>query len=280
MQSRAAGQLRIVYHSARNGYSNLASERPMGTTDKEMFNNCSISSGGYSGKTNSSKLLECKVKVPRTMKPPILIYYGLGQFYQNFVTYIKSEVPKELAGKQVSESMREFKCRGKHTREKDGKQIVPCGSKATSLFTDRLEITGMTIDRTDVAWPSDVARYNNPSDYPQRPNTMWMKDMFPEIVDASLGVKTEAFATWMRPAALGRVWNNYGWLNEELKEGDELKLKINSHFETPDGSSKMFVLTQRNRLGGRHDGLAVAFMLCGCICFGMASMACFIKPKP
>jgi len=272
--SEQAAQIRVVYNESEHGFSNLASERPMGTRDEEIFKTCKPAGNPKQMATDTK--LTCKVKVPRDMKSPILVYYGIGTFYQNFATYIKSEVPSELVGKKASDSVREFRCRGEHTRERSGKQIVPCGEKATSLFNDRIDIEGNEIDRTNVAWPSDVARYHNPKDYLDRPKTMWMNDLFPKVVNKTLGVQTEAFAQWMRPAALGRVWNNYGWLQKELKKGENLTLNIHSEFRTPDGTSKMFVLTERNWLGGRHNGLGVALMLCGGVCFGMMIMACFM----
>jgi len=287
--SNAAAQIRIVYHESEHGESNLASERPMGTKDDELFKSCTPKEVRMSSDPQAGVLhrnlniqppkpteLTCKVTIPRDMKPPILIYYGLGTFYQNFATYIKSEVPSELVGKKASDSVREFRCPGEHTRERSGRIIVPCGEKATSLFNDRIDIEGNEIEKTNVAWPSDVARYHNPKDYLDRPKTMWMNDLFPKVVNKTLGVQTEAFAQWMRPAALGRVWNNYGWLKKELKKGENLTLNIHSEFRTPDGTSKMFVLTERNWLGGRHNGLGMALMLCGGVCFGMMIMACFM----
>jgi len=272
-QSQAAAQVRLVYGDSGNGLTNLAGERPMGTKDDEFFGPKHCKRGTY------AKELVCNVKVPREMKPPILVYYGLGSFYQNFVTYLKSEVPAELAGKTVSESARAFKCRGEHTRKLGSKSIVPCGSKATSLFNDTLTITGMDISKTNVAWPSDVARYSNPTDYPKRENTLWMHDLYPDVVSAEDGVKSEAFVQWMRPAALGRVWNAYGWLLKDLHAGDNIELKIHDEFVTPNGSSKMLVLTERNLLGGRHDGLGLCFMVCGVNCFGMMAVALFMNSR-
>jgi hypothetical protein len=99
------------------------------------------------------------------------------------------------------------------------------------------------------------------------------------IKTAEDGVKSEAFVRWMRPAALGRVWNAYGWLLKDLHAGENIELKIHDEFVTPNGSSKMLVLTERNLLGGRHDGLGLCFMVCGVNCFGMMAVALFMNSR-
>jgi len=266
-QSQAAAQVRLVYDAPGDGFTNLGGERPMGTRDDELFSMTDCVKG------DSDKDLVCKVTVPRNMTSPILVYYGLGQFYQNFVSYLKSEVPAELEGKNVSQSARAFKCQGNRFQMRDGKIVVPCGSKATSLFNDTLEITGVDINKKDLAWPSDVARYSNPPDYGKRSDTLYLHDLYPDVVSENDGVKSEAFAQWMRPAAMGRVWNKYGWLHEDLHAGQKLELKIRDEFVTSEGTSKMFVLTEKNLFGGRHDGLGLCFMVCGVNCLGMMIVA-------
>jgi len=75
------------------------------------------------------------------------------------------------------------------------------------------------------------------------------------------GVKNEAFAEWMRPAALPRVWKNYGWLAYELPAGQMLQVIIQSSFPIPDGSSKAFVITEFGSLGGRHSTFAISVLI-------------------
>merc|ERR1719362_1777740 len=107
--------------------------------DDEVFHKDDHCTSEYNSSVKYSQLT-CNVIVPRDMKPPLLVYYGVGPFYQNVVTYIKSEVPKELRGMKVSRAAREEKCLNTESREKNGKDIVPCGMKAISLFNDTLEL--------------------------------------------------------------------------------------------------------------------------------------------
>lgn len=249
---------------AEQGETMLASEIPWGSMENEIFKKdyCDVNSGQNEGN------FTCHVRVPRDMNPPLFVYYGVGPFYQNLVTYIKSEIPQELMGKPVDTATREAKCRYKESRERDGKQIVPCGSKAITLFNDTLELfhqngTAIKINKTGIAWQSDVKRYNNPEDYLKRPKTLWLHELFPDVVPEDEGVKNEAFAAWMRPAALGRVWNHYGWVEEKLNENDTISFRIESKYNATAESSKYFVITERNAFGGRHSALGRVLMTAG-----------------
>merc|ERR1719410_2764467 len=151
---------------------------------------------------------------------------------------------------KVSEAAREEKCFNLDSREMNGKDIVPCGMKAITLFNDTLELlhkdgNQINIDKKGVAWNSDVQRYKNPDDYLNRPNTMWLYELFPGVLNRDEGVKNEAFAAWMRPAALGRVWNHYGWIEEKLDENDTITFRIHSSYNATAESSKFFVITER-----------------------------------
>jgi len=269
-QSKSAAQLRVIYQMAAQGETWLASEIPWGTLEPEVTRPHQCHPEPNAGFNMGS--LTCNVRVPRTMTPPLLVYYGVGPFYQNIVDYIKSEVSKELMGQHVDNAIREAKCRNKDSREQNGKQIVPCGTKAATLFNDTLELVDrnngkrLKINKTGVAWNSDVNRYKNPTDYCNRTDTTWLYEQFPEVVSKEEGVKSEAFAAWMRPAALGRVWNQYGWLEETLQENDTITFKINSSFNATNESSKFFAITERNIFGGRNNRFGTCLMVAGAFC--------------
>jgi len=276
--ARNAAQLRVIYQRAKQGETMLASEIPWGTLGSEVFDeqNCDPMPGTKNGN------LTCSVTVPRDMKPPLLVYYGIGPFYQNIVSYIKSEVPKELMGQRVDDAVRATKCREEESRIMDGQQIVPCGTKAATLFNDTLEFLPtdgklIKINKKRVAWQSDVNRYKNPKDYPERQNTTWLYELFPDVVRKEEGVKSEAFAAWMRPSALGRVWNHYGWVEEKLNKGDNISFKIESSFNAPVESSKMFVITERNIFGGRHIEFGMVLMSVGFGCTVLAFIVCMAE---
>merc|ERR1712151_216838 len=104
----------------------------------------------------------------------------------------------------------------------------------------------MDIDLSENAWASDVERYNNPADYNVRLDTTWLWQLYPDVVSKELGVKSQAFATWMRPAALRRVQNPYGTINSKIEKGQTLRFKIRSNYPTESMDvSKQVVLTTR-----------------------------------
>merc|ERR1719464_2193341 len=73
--------------------------------------------------------IECNVNVtvPEDMEPPLLVYYELSPFYQNYNNYMRSVVQAELRGQEVPEQKREKLCKPDFTREMPGGSgIVPC----------------------------------------------------------------------------------------------------------------------------------------------------------
>merc|ERR1712141_772124 len=100
--------------------------------------------------------------------------------------------------------------------------------------------------RRGVAWSEDVERYRNPSDYGLRPNTEWLYDLYPGIVSYEEGVRNDQFVQWMRPSATFRVWNAYGYVDDEIQEGQHLTIQITSNFPTESiGAFKTLVLTEQ-----------------------------------
>merc|ERR1711920_167113 len=139
--------------------------------------------------------------------------------------------------------------------------------KATSLFNDTFQVTGFTIDSSTVGWESDARRYNNLPDYPTRPNTSWLFNRYPETVPEAEGVKNRHFVSWMRPAALPRVWKNYGYLHETLEAGSNLDIEIASNFPVGAwGGYKQLVMTEIDQLGGRHNSFGHVLLGSGVIC--------------
>jgi len=251
--SKEAAQVRIHYEGEGIHVD------PLGTYDEEVVH----------AQPNCSGIRTCtiQVKVPRTMTPPILVYYAAGPFYQNYNDYMKSEVAKELMAKPAPEKLRETLC-SKSTRiDSDGNQIVPCGLKVMSMFNDTFSVSGLAIDKKNVAWASDVERYRNPEDYLKRPGTVWLHDLYPGIVSQDEGVKNEQFVTWMRPAALRRVVKHYGWIQEKLEAGRVLKLSIQSRYPVREFDGyKHLIITELGPFGGRHHGFGYTLMFAGAVC--------------
>merc|ERR1712217_448278 len=170
-------------------------------------------------------------------------------------------------GQEVTEDMRAKKCVEPTRVTATGEQISPCGMKATSLFNDTFQVTGFSINSSNIGWESDYRRYNNPPDYPTRPDTSWLFDRYPEVVPESEGVKNRHFISWMRPGALSRIWKPYGHLYTDLEAGVELEIQIHSNFPVGAwGGFKQLVLTEVDSLGGRHSCFGYVLLGSGVIC--------------
>eukprot|EP00930_Biecheleria_cincta_P077727 TRINITY_DN6502_c0_g1_i2.p1 TRINITY_DN6502_c0_g1~~TRINITY_DN6502_c0_g1_i2.p1 ORF type:complete len:1452 (+),score=232.40 TRINITY_DN6502_c0_g1_i2:80-4435(+) len=274
-KSEANQQIRITYALSPKQEVSWTErawlQAPFGTKDDEVF---SVSCAEQE-KVNSS----CSVKVtlPRGLRRP-LVYYSVGPYYQNYFSYMKSEVTAELEGEEVSSSKREQRCVEPTRVSADGKEIVPCGAKATSYFNDSFEIVGHPLSKTGVAWKSDLARYNNPRDFPNRPNTTWLYEMFPGSIDPKLNVKDPEFVSWMRPSGVPRVWNRYGYSDTDFQPGDQIEVIIKSRYpiDSIPGGFKTLVITEDGVFGTRHHGFAYVMMVLGALCFFLAIVAWFV----
>jgi len=229
------------------------------------------------------------VSVHQDLEPPIAVMYYLSPFYQNYPSYILSGqetrgVWEELVGQTLSEAERESACPDPTRATESGDEIYPCGTAATSLFNDTLEILSVTsgttpeIDSAGVAWPSDVRRFDNPPDYPSASGRSWLYQRYPEIVTEAAGAKSERFVSWMRPQSMSFVCKPYGYLHTPLRAGDVLTLQIHSTFPmaAPD-ASKQFVLTTTTSLGGRSSGFGVFLLSGGVICWLMSLAALSVQ---
>jgi len=272
--SEACNQVRIQYATSNNPHTSfiewIYAKVPFGTRDYEFVDatkNC----------TNTTK---CTVHIylNRTLMNP-LVYYAVGPFYQNYNAYMRSELIQELEGEQVTEYDRERFC-VPETRVFDGKNVVPCGMKATSVFNDTFNIKniglGGKLNTSGQAWRSDIERYNNPPDYPGRANTSWLFERYEGVVSKEKGVKDDGFVDWMRPAALPRVWKRYAKLdNQTLEAGTIVELEITSNFpiDSINGGFKRVVLTEIGPMGARHSGFGYVLVIAGILSFFFSGVA-------
>lgn len=93
------------------------------------------------------------------------MYYGLTNFYQNHRRYVKSRDDAQLLGEFSSPVSTDCIPFNENT---NGKQIVPCGAIANSLFNDTLKLHSISLGdvpvlNTGIAWPSDKEiKFRNP----------------------------------------------------------------------------------------------------------------------
>lgn len=171
------------------------------------------------GASVSTDICTLRFSIPDDMKPPVLFYYHLTNFYQNHRRYVDSFDADQLNGASPSASgLGSSKCTPLKTR--DNKPIFPCGLIANSMFNDTytspklMNPPGSNSPRdyamnnsTNIAWASDKDLYAksgyNYSDAVPPPN--W-HERYPNGYTADSpppDLKNwEAFQVWMRTAAL------------------------------------------------------------------------------
>lgn len=161
--------------------------------------------------------------IPSDMKPPVLFYYKLTNFYQNHRRYAKSFNMDQLRGDAVSAgSIDGSDCTPLKTEIVDGvkKPYYPCGLAANSVFNDTfyspvlLNVPGSNTNnetyymegKRGISWSSDRELYGDtkynwtdvlvPPNWVERYPNGYTDDNHPRLKE------DEAFQVWMRLAGL------------------------------------------------------------------------------
>lgn len=170
---------------------------------------------------NSVETFVCSLKfgISDDLKPPVLLYYRLTNFYQNHRRYVKSLNADQLKGNAVNnDSLGD--CAPLNTEDETGKPYYPCGLIANSVFNDtfqnplllnpintnKLNVT-YNMTKEGVAWASDKALYGStkykyedtavPPNWALRfPDGYTTESPPPDLND------DEGFQVWMRTAGL------------------------------------------------------------------------------
>ena len=159
-------------------------------------------------------------EIPDDLKPPVLFYYRLTNFYQNHRRYVKSLDTDQLLGHAVPANTIGSSACDPLRNDKNGKPYYPCGLIANSLFNDSFaspiflnppggsDAGSYFMTDKGIAWTSDaqlygVTQYNYsdiavPRNWALRwPETGYDKDHPPLDLHTD-----EAFQVWMRTAGL------------------------------------------------------------------------------
>lgn len=220
---------------------------------------------------------ECTLTFPivSTMKPPVLFYYRLTNFYQNHRRYAKSFNTDQLSGTAVSAStIHGSDCTPLTTiTTADGvqKPYYPCGLAANSVFNDTfgspilLNLPAGTTDSpnktyvmkndTGISWDSDKALYGpskyNWADVAVPPNWQlrypnnYSDDYHPDLVN------DESFQVWMRLAGLPTFSKLAQRNDNEDMISGSYTVKIN-HRKTPIPISPSYHLLMKIRIQRRR----------------------------
>ena len=165
----------------------------------------------------NTSVCSLQFNIPDNLKPPVLLYYRLTNFYQNHRRYVKSLDSDQLKGAAKSNNSLGA-CKPLNT-DHDGKAYWPCGLIANSLFNDTFSnpvqlnvhdssALNITYNMTEngISWNSDRALYAptkyDPADIVPPPNWHlryqdgYTSENLPHLEN------DEAFQVWMRTAGL------------------------------------------------------------------------------
>ena len=170
-------------------------------------------------KKEKTDAIQCTLqfRIPNEMKPPVLFYYKLTNFYQNHRRYAKSFNTAQLSGTAISASAADGSDCSPLTSD-GGKPYYPCGLVANSIFNDTFgnpvflnapstepEQYKMN-SNSGIAWNSDKDLYGAtkykwadvavPPNWREKYGDQYTDDWHPEIE------KDEALHVWMRLAGL------------------------------------------------------------------------------
>lgn len=171
----------------------------------------------YGGPNVTTSVCSLQFSIPDNLKPPVLLYYRLTNFYQNHRRYVKSLDSDQLKG-EAKKGNSLGDCKPLDV-DHDGKPYWPCGLIANSKFNDTFSnplqlnvhdsnLNNITYNMTEdgISWKSDKDLYAptkyKPEDISPPPNWHlqyqdgYTSDNLPDL-------KTdEAFQVWMRTAGL------------------------------------------------------------------------------
>lgn len=233
---------------------------------------------------DEKKVCQLQFDIPRDVKAPIYMFYGLKNFYANHRRYVNSFSEFQLEGNpssvDVIKNTAGQNCEPLSVNS-EGKRYYPCGLIANSMFNDTFTETLKAVNGTDddykmtekgIAWKTDKERFKKtkykPSDVVPPPN--WYK-RFPNgynetnMPDIS---KWYQFQNWMHPSALP-LFYKLALRNDHdtLKKG-VYQLNIGLHFPVlPYKGDKYVYFSQRSVIGGKNDFLGISWMVGGVICF-------------
>jgi hypothetical protein len=235
-------------------------------------------------------------EIPEDIKPPVLFYYRLTNFYQNHRRYVKSLDIDQLKGKDVPASkIKGGECDPLEVGE-DNKPYYPCGLIANSMFNDTYEnLTAANnnppfynMTEKGISWSSEADLYGKsdykPEDVVPPPN--WRKQ-YPEDGYATVGLPNlhtwEAFQVWMRTAGLPTFSKLAKRNDHDVLKAGTYSLKIYDHFPVESyGGTKSVLISTRTVMGGKNPFLGIAYIVVGglCILLGAVFTAThLIKPR-
>lgn len=185
-----------------------------------------------------STICQCQVKIKlNSISNNVYLYYGLENYYQNYLSYTRSRDNYQLSGRILVSN--EEECTAQYMDDQQ-RPIVPCGLIANSLFNDTYQLSkietldtnefkliDIKIDKSNVSFPL-WNKYMNPVLPPGcdslicvfndtvRPRN-WPKSIFEFDTEhpANNGYRNGDFINWMQTAAFPSFKKLYGQIVPE-----------------------------------------------------------------
>ncbi|KAF2397086.1 Lem3/Cdc50 [Trichodelitschia bisporula] len=233
--------------------------------------------------------------IEHDLKPPVLLYYRLTNFYQNHRRYVKSFDQQQLKGDARSpDQIKKSDCDPLELDE-DGKPYYPCGLIANSMFNDTFNSpqllgkanTTYIMTNKGIVWDSDKDLYKETKYKPDEivPPRNWRRKWpaYNESIPPPNLHTDEAFQVWMRTAGLPTfsklaLRNNIAPLVQgrySIEIWDEFNVTLYS-------GTKSLLISTRTVMGGKNPFLGIAYIVVGGLCILLGALFTathIVKPR-
>ncbi|RYP64964.1 hypothetical protein DL771_008533 [Monosporascus sp. 5C6A] len=247
------------------------------------------------------------------LRPPVLFYYSLENFYQNHRRYVQSFYAEQLRGDPVTPQQVEGSSCDPLKTDSNGRAYYPCGLIANSIFNDTFsDIKLLNVPVPDgnlpnvpgenttervypmssrgIAWDSDKELYRRTqiTDYDTIVPPVYWQKRYPdrryseEHPPPDIG-EDEHFMVWMRTAGLPDFSKLYARNDEEPMIAGTYSLEIIDNFRADIYAGKKKILfTELSVMGGHNNFLGILWLVVGGFCIVLAVVFLvtnFIKPR-